>query len=184
MKSLVICGPSGVGKTTVLNLFQERNPSYVEPVSYYTHPTRKDDKSKYVHLSPLEFRQKEVRGEFICVSQFLGWKYGLPLSEIQTIKKGGSKLLMDYSLENLHLLVNLKEQLNALFVYLLPKNNEILLGRLRTRSDSSFAEVRYEKALREIRTRSDSLNWAHIDRELINEDLDLTIRCLEKMVSI
>jgi guanylate kinase len=180
-KSVILCGPSGVGKTTIITRFLGRNLEYEEPISYQTRPQRSDDKPNYISLTEGQFEQMEQGGEFFCVSKFLNWKYACSLSNIAAIQKSGKKLIMDYSLDNIDGILPLKKTFGAIFVYVLPPNEIVLSEQLKKRPKSDNIDLRFEKALSELHSRKLNKNWGYIDFELINHDLEDIIINLEEL---
>jgi guanylate kinase len=181
-KSLVLCGPSAVGKTTLIDLFQTRNPLYLEPSFYHTRPARKDDKSAHIPISSEEFERRARIGEFICVCDYLGWKYGIPISEIDKLEKSGKRLITDISLRNLHKMVHLRARMDIAFIYIYPSKEELLLDRLiLSRPDSDNILQRYDDAKRDLNSRYRQDNWKYIDAEIENRELIETIIKLEEI---
>jgi len=64
---IIVSGPSGAGKTTVLKEVLARNPRLVPSVSATTRPPRPGevDGVDYYFLSPEEFAARRERGEFL-----------------------------------------------------------------------------------------------------------------------
>ena len=76
---IVLCGPSGVGKSTISRMLAERlNVSYT--VSATTRPkTAKDDEGKtYEHIDQAEFFRRLDSDEFLEYAQVYGDYYGTP----------------------------------------------------------------------------------------------------------
>src|SRR5688572_2060309 len=86
-KLLVLSGPSGVGKSTILRRLIERHPDRLRlSVSATTRPARpgETDGVDYYFLSPDEFARRRQAGEFLeCCEVFgRGHWYGTLLSEV------------------------------------------------------------------------------------------------------
>src|SRR6266576_6486410 len=87
---LVVTGPSGVGKGTLINRLLERAPGLTLSVSATTRPPRPGeiDGSDYHFLSEEEFEKRLLRGEFLEHAMYAGNHYGTPRSEIERAPGG------------------------------------------------------------------------------------------------
>src|SRR5258708_37698677 len=77
---IVLCGPSGVGKSTISNMLKERlSVSYI--VSATTRSKKPGDEigKKYDHISGDEFFRRLDNDEFIVYAHVYGGYYGTPL---------------------------------------------------------------------------------------------------------
>src|SRR5438270_2528551 len=83
---IVISGPSGAGKTTIVRELFERCPRLVASVSATTRPPRPQERDgvDYHFLSAEEFERRRRAGEFIeCAEVFgRGYWYGTLRSEV------------------------------------------------------------------------------------------------------
>lgn len=66
-KLILILGPSGSGKGTVLSFLKERHPEFVFPLSCTTRPPRPNEKEGEVYhfVSQDEFKERIENGEFL-----------------------------------------------------------------------------------------------------------------------
>lgn len=175
--ALVLCGPSGVGKTTILNGLLESVEELREPCSYQTRPLRKGDVRKiYIHLE--RFRDLEVQGKLLFVSGFNGVRYGTSFESVEEIKEDGCNLALDFALDNLHILDGLRKFGYLLkSIYLLPPNEAELYRRLIARDgDTEESKKRILIGLNEISMRRTHLNWSRISSEVVNARVENTIK--------
>lgn len=79
---LIIIGPSGVGKSTIIEQLAKKKIIEVTP-SWTTRPRRLNEKEvmqEHVFCSPIEFAAKQKAGYFLEVTELFGlpYKYGMP----------------------------------------------------------------------------------------------------------
>ena len=103
-KLIVLSGPSGVGKSTVLRRLLERHPDWLRlSVSATTRPPRPDevDGVDYYFLSPEEFARRHQAGEFLeCCEVFgRGHWYGTLKSEVTSGPSGQKWVILDIDVE-------------------------------------------------------------------------------------
>ncbi len=85
-KIIVICGPTAVGKTVVIQRVLEQLPSLHTGITYTTRaprPTNKEDKVLH-YINRDEFEQKKQRGEFIEWAEYTGDLHGTSKDSIIT----------------------------------------------------------------------------------------------------
>jgi guanylate kinase len=75
---IVLVGESGCGKSTVENIFHERNPTFHKVISYTTRPKRQNEQDDvdYHFITIEEFDRLREEGAFIETAQYRDWKYG------------------------------------------------------------------------------------------------------------
>lgn len=80
-KRIVICAKGGGGKDYLKKLMSERG--FVAEVSYTTRPKRSNEIEgvHYHYITPEEFQQKIIAGEFYQWKEFNGWRYGTTITE-------------------------------------------------------------------------------------------------------
>jgi guanylate kinase len=93
---LIIIGPSGVGKSSILNDVMENCDDIVVHPTYTTRPIRKNETSKFnehIFLSDEEFDKLESNNEFIEVVQLFELPYRYGLKKIKA-EKGKLNIVM------------------------------------------------------------------------------------------
>ena len=86
-KVLVITGPSGVGKGTLIELLLERMPELELSVSATTREPRGGelDGRDYHFLTPEQFRQRLEAGDFLEHASYSGNYYGTLREEVEQV---------------------------------------------------------------------------------------------------
>ncbi len=149
---IVIVGPSGVGKGSVLKkVFQELN-NLVFSVSATTRPKRvgEIEGTNYFFKTKEEFKQMIEKGELIEWAEFVGNFYGTPKKYIEEKVKADKDIILEIEVEGAK---QIKQILpNALFIFLAPPSIEVLYKRLKERSTESEEKIlaRVEKSKQEL----------------------------------
>ncbi len=151
--ALVISGPSGVGKGTLVNMLREEFPSLEFSISYTTRNPRRGE----VHGKDYYFVSREEFNRLIREDFFAEWAkvhsnyYGTPREEIDKKLRQGIDVVFDIDVQGARQLKrNLEE---ATFVFVMPPSIEELGKRLKKRSTETekHIEMRLQNALEEMR---------------------------------
>lgn len=151
---VVISGPSGVGKTTVVGRLYSLCPRLVASVSATTRSPRPGevDGRDYHFLSPEEFARRRQAGEFLeCCEVFgRGYWYGTLKSEVTPRLAEGKWVVLEIDVHGA--LAVLQQYPTALTIFIAPDSAEELERRLRGRKTDSEEAIqrRLEVARREI----------------------------------
>ena len=151
---IVISGPAGVGKTTVVKQLFARCPRLRHSVSATTRPPRPDelDGRDYYFLTPEEFARRREAGEFLeCCEVFgLGYWYGTLWKEVTSGLAAGKWVVLEIDVQGA--LAVLARFPDAVTIFIRPDSTEELERRLRGRGTESEEEVRrrLEVARREL----------------------------------
>ncbi len=168
-------GPSGVGKTTVMQRVFERRPvPLVESVSATTRPPRPGETSgvDYHFLAKQEFELRRQRGEFIeCFEVFgRGHWYGTLRGEVTSGLDAGKWVVLNIDVQGaLHVMSHHDD---AVTIFVRPASIEQLEERLRGRGTETEEAIRrrLDQAQREL---------ALADRyryQVVNDDLDQAVQ--------
>ena len=175
-KMIVISGPSGVGKGTVLSIAMEKCHDLRFSVSATTRAPRPSEQEgiHYYFITKERFEEMIAAGEFLEYDAHAANYYGTPRG--QALEK----------MENGHVLLDIEpkgaEQVKAnmpeaTLIFIMPPSVEELERRLRGRGDTSEEQIglRMERAIWEMDQRS----W--YDHVLVNDDAE---RCAEEILKI
>jgi len=166
---LVVCGPSGTGKTTLVKMLMQEFPQIGYSTSYTTRLPRDGEipGQDYHFVISEEFVTLQRTGYFAEWAEVHGNYYGTPLNPTLDILGTGKDVLFDIDVQGAS---QLRLTMPAgHYVFILPPSLEVLEQRLRGRLlDNEEAIQRRLKAARnEIR----EARW--FDAWIVNDDMDL-----------
>ena len=171
---VIVSGPSGVGKTTVMGrVFQRRPVPLVASVSATTRAPRpgETDGVDYHFLTKQEFELRRKRGEFIeCFEVFgRGHWYGTLAGEVTSGLEAGKWVLLSIDVQGA--LSVMQQHGDAVTVFIRPASVEQLEQRLRGRRTEPEEAIRWRlaQAKRELDL-ADRYRY-----QVVNDDLDLAV---------
>lgn len=93
---VIIAGPSGVGKTTVLSKLRQRGHQFHKVVTATTRPPRPGEQHgrEYFFLSEAEFDQMLAEGRFLESAEVFGKRYDVPADQVLDNLKVGKDVLL------------------------------------------------------------------------------------------
>lgn len=165
---IVLSGPSGAGKNTLLSAVLPRVPNLKYSVSATTRPPRPYEKDgvNYHFLDEREFQAMIDRGEFLEWAEFAGYRYGTPRAFVDAAISRGETVISDIDIQGAK---QIKASLpEAVFVFLLPPSLAELRARLAVRGTDSAEAIdrRIQIATEELRSIADYDYW------VMNDDLE------------
>ena len=140
-KLIIITGPSGVGKGTVVNDILKRNKKIWLSISATTRNPRKGEKDgkDYYFLSKEIFKRMIEDGMFLEWAEFAGNYYGTPLNSVREKIDNGLKVILEIEVAGAKQ-VRDKYQ-DILSIFLLPPNKEELEKRIRNRGTDNEESI-------------------------------------------
>ena len=172
---IVLSGPSGVGKSTLVGLLRQQLPDLEFSISCTTRAPRGTEQNgvEYYFLSREEFDKKRQNNEFIESADVFSNSYGTLKSEVIDRLKRGAQVVLDIDVQGALQIRKAAEsdeilQKTALFVMIAPPNLETLKTRLAGRATDSAEQV----AQRLAKAQSELQNFRSYDYLVVNDDLE------------
>jgi guanylate kinase len=168
MSVLVVTGPSGVGKGTLIRRLLERRPDYRLSVSATTRPPRPGevDGRDYHFLSEQEFERRLAAGDFLEHALYAGNHYGTLKAEVD---RTPGNLVLEIEVEGAR---QVRKALpEATQVFIAPPSDETLRQRLEGRMTDApeVIERRLARAKEELAARQE------FKRVIVNDDLERAV---------
>lgn len=138
---LIICAPSGAGKTTLIKQLRERYPALTFSLSCTTRKKRieEEDGVHYHFLTREIFEARRAEGFFAEWAEVHGNLYGTPKVPLELALASGTDVLFDIDVQGAR---QLKETLQyGTFAFILPPSLEILRARLQGRGTDTTEAI-------------------------------------------
>lgn len=168
---IVLSGPSGTGKSTVIAQLLRTRPDIYFSVSFTTRAPRSGevDGVNYNFVDRETFEAMIGRGEFLEYAQYVGNYYGTSLKVIEEKRDAGIDVLLDIEVQGA---AKVRSKCpDAVMIFLLPPSFEELSCRLHGRGTDSEEVIagRLQKAREECR------EVTHYDFLVINDTVDRAV---------
>ena len=178
---IVISGPSGAGKTSVIDALLQANPALIRSVSATTRPPRPNevDGVHYHFLSPSEFETRRKNDGFVEWTRYGKYCYGTLKSEIESPLAEGKDFVLEIDVNGARALRSRDHKFIS--IYILPPSFAMLERRLRRRQTESDQELQQRLAI----ARSE-IDWIKdYDYCVINSDdkIDQTVQQILHIIS-
>ena len=175
---LVVTGPSGAGKGTLIRELVERVPGIEVTVSATTRERRRgeEDGREYWFLTDDEFLARVERGEFLEHVEFVsGHRYGTPRSELDRIAANGHVPLLELETEGA---LRVKREVPGAVTIFISARVDELERRLRERATESAGEIgeRIELARKQLEQAGE------FDQVIENDNLERAVAELTTLV--
>jgi len=165
---VVISGPSGVGKGTVIRRLLQLRPDLALSVSATTRAARPGevDGREYYFMDDDEFDTRILDGAFLEWAPIYGHRSGTLRSEVDRLLAEGRRVLLEIDIQGASWVH--KRVAAALLIFLRPPSEAELARRLTERHTESGEAL----ALRLQAARSEIAQAPWFDRAVVNDDVD------------
>ena len=165
---LVISGPSGAGKGTIVHELLQREPGLHLSVSATTRSPRVGEENgvSYYFVSKPEFEHLVETDGMLEHATYCDNYYGTPIAPIKEMIAEGKNVILEIEVQGGMQVMNKMD--NAVGIFVLPPSFKELKNRLVGRNTESMDKI--EKRL--LRAQEEINEIDHYDYILINDDLD------------
>ncbi len=176
---LIISGPSGTGKDTLVKKLMDNAPSFRFSCSVTTRKPRVGEIEgiHYYFVSDEEYQRMVDNGEFLEHADVHGNRYGTLRKPVEDMMKQGHNVLLDIDPQGaISVMENAADYVS---VFILPPSFEDLRVRLHTRNTDDPVEI--ERRLNN--ARGEVQKVGRYQYALINDDLELAFAQLQHIVN-
>jgi len=177
---VVISGPSGVGKGTVVKRLLQELPDLYLSISVTTRPPRPGEKHgvDYFFISEEEFERLVVENQLLEWAYVHGHYYGTPRKQVIEQLRNGKTVILEIDMQGA---MQVKRSIHdVVLIFLLPPSIQELAHRLDKRGteDESVRKLRLLRSLQEL----DYLGDYHF--MVLNEDLDVAVNAIKQIIEM
>ncbi|MFQ3611578.1 MAG: guanylate kinase [Fimbriimonadales bacterium] len=174
---IVLSGPAGVGKDTLIDQWQMVAPNVRRLVTYTTRAQARTERHglDYYFVTEEEFKAMIEQGAFLEYAEVHGNWYGTPLQKMEELRDAGRDVVLRIDVQGA---MQVRERYpEAILIFVAPPSLEELEKRLRKRGrdDEEAIQLRLQNAREEMEY------IPHYDYLIINDDLNRaleTLRCI------
>ena len=177
-KLIVLTGPSGVGKGTLVQILLQRHPEIYLSVSATTRSPRPGETygEHYYFVSRTDFEKMISDRHLLEWAEFAGNYYGTPRLPVEQQIAEGKTVLLEVELDGANQISTSCP--DALRIFILPPSFSALEQRLRDRATDSNSAIdsRLKRAQIEIASAGE------FDVQITNDDLETALHQLESAI--
>ena len=174
---VVISGPSGVGKDTIIERLLELDPNLTYSVSCTTRSPRPGevDGVHYTFISRERFEELIKKGHFLEHASYGAHLYGTPMEPVTETRASGRDVLLKIEVQGAQ---QVRKRVNdGIFIFIAPPNTDELARRQEQRNSESPEDM-----TERLRIAEKEMTYARdYDHVVVNDDLD---RAVEELLGI
>jgi guanylate kinase len=177
-KLLVVSGPSGTGKSTVVKLLVEKLDRLCLSVSATTRPPRESEREgrEYYFVDHTEFERRIACGEMLEYASYNGNYYGTPRDKVEEWLGQGFDVLLEIEVQGAK---KIKDQrANAVLIFLIPPSMEEAEARLRGRRSESEETLQKRLAI----ARQELEQAQYYDYIVVNETVEQAVEDIRSIL--
>ncbi len=175
---IVVSGPSGAGKDTIVNKVVENNKNIWISVSATSRKPRKGEVEgvNYFFLEKEDFEEKINNNYFLEYAEYANNYYGTPKEKIVEKLEKGIDVILVIEIQGAKKIKELVPE--ALFIFIMPPSEKTLLSRLKNRQTEDKEKIieRFNIAYKEI---NEVTKYNYV---VVNDKLDEAVDKVESII--
>lgn len=175
---VVISGPGGVGKDTLIELLLNRNPRLCYSVSFTTRPRRgyEVDDEHYTFVDVPTLRRMAAAGDLLEYAEVSGNLYGTSVSRVEAAQRAGYDVILKIDVQGADQVRQRRP--DGVYVFVAPPSMDELIRRRVERGAESPEEIEARQRLAEW-----EMSFAdRYDHIVINDLLDRAVQEIEQLL--
>lgn len=177
-KLVILSGPSGVGKDTVIDAWKQSNPKVKRVVAYTTRSPRpgEENGNDYHFVTVEKFHQLAENDHFLEFKEVHGNWYATPLKDLDDMLAEGLIAILKIDVQGALAAMQIRQ--DAISIFLLPPSDEELTNRIQGRGTETpeVIQKRLENARNEI---AESKKYHH---RVVNKEVEQTVAEIERII--
>jgi guanylate kinase len=175
---IVISGPGGVGKDTLIEMLRARNPHLCYSVSYTTRPVRPNEVpgEHYTFVDVPTFQRLVESGELLEHAVVNGHLYGTSARRVSEMQESCYDVILKIDVQGAEQVR--RKRPDGVYVFIAPPDMDELVRRRRVRGAESPEEMQARQELAEVEIAyADSY-----DHVVVNDDAERAVREIERIL--
>lgn len=175
---MVVSGPSGVGKGTMVAAWRARRPELGLSISWTTRAPRpgEQDGTHYHFRGADAFERLAQNGGFLEHAKFGPNRYGTPRSDVEAMLRRGQDVVLEIEVQGA--LQVKRQDPRTLMIFVLPPSLQELERRLKGRGTEAEEVV----ARRLARAKEELIFVPRYDYAIVNDDLEAAVARLDAVL--
>lgn len=164
---IVVSGPSGVGKDTILNQMKKRKYPFTFITTVTTRKPRVNEKDgvDYHFITVDEYQELLAKSGLLESANVYGNWYGVPREPVKKALESGNDTIIKVDIQGA---ANIKKVIpEAVFIFIMPPSPEELVKRLTGRSTESASDLELR-----MKTAEEEMRQVHIFDYIVTNQCD------------
>lgn len=180
-KIVIVSGPSGVGKKTILDeVFKDKDLNLVYSISMTTRPKRDGEQNgkDYYFVSDEQFNEAIKDHQLIEWAEFCNYKYGTPKKMLLDQIAEGKNVILEIEVVGALNVLKMFKPEDVLSIFIVPPSLEELKRRLINRGTESLVTIegRVKRAEEEIKVQD------HYQHVVVNDVVDNAVNKIKEII--